>query len=74
MILTGRPVGAMEALAMGLVNRVVPKGEARQAAEQLALEIARMPAMCMTGDRSSVYEQWDLELSRTPWPMNSPMG
>jgi enoyl-CoA hydratase len=61
MILTGRPVGAMEALAMGLVNRVVPKGEARQAAEQLALEIARMPAMCMTGDRSSVYEQWDLD-------------
>ncbi len=37
MILTGRAVGAMEAFAMGLANRVVPKGEARAAAEQLAL-------------------------------------
>jgi enoyl-CoA hydratase len=51
----------MEAFAMGLANRVVPKGQARQAAEQLALDIARMPAMCMRGDRSSAYEQWDLD-------------
>ena len=64
MILTGRPVGAMEAFAMGLANRVVPKGEARAAAEDLAREIAKMPAMCMKGDRSSVYEQWDLDYAR----------
>src|SRR5947209_1881390 len=31
MILTGRAVGAQEALAMGLVNRVVPDGESRAA-------------------------------------------
>ncbi|MFO0350497.1 MAG: crotonase/enoyl-CoA hydratase family protein, partial [Alphaproteobacteria bacterium] len=36
LILTGRPVSAREALAMGLVNRVVPSGEARAAAEALA--------------------------------------
>src|SRR5207237_10903621 len=33
MILTGRPVGAREALEFGLVNRVVPDGESRSAAE-----------------------------------------
>jgi enoyl-CoA hydratase len=37
MILTGRPVGAREALEMGLANRVVPEGRAREAAEELAL-------------------------------------
>ena len=59
MILTGRPVGAMEAFAFGLANRVVPKGQSRHAAEKLAHDIARFPQMCLKGDRSSVYEQWD---------------
>ena len=40
MILTGRGVDAAEAYAMGLANRVVPKGEARQRAEELAAELA----------------------------------
>jgi len=62
MILTGRPVAAMEAFAMGLANRVVKKGTAREEAEKLAADIARMPQICMTGDRSSVYEQWDLDI------------
>ncbi|HSM95824.1 MAG TPA: crotonase/enoyl-CoA hydratase family protein [Rhizomicrobium sp.] len=61
MILTGRPVGAMEAFAMGLANRVVPKGEARKEAQKLAQDIARFPQTCMRGDRSSVYEQFDLD-------------
>jgi enoyl-CoA hydratase len=61
MILTGRPVGAMEAFAMGLANRVVPKGHARIEAQKLAQEIARFPQTCMRGDRSSVYEQFDLD-------------
>ncbi|GCE20638.1 hypothetical protein KDK_44380 [Dictyobacter kobayashii] len=60
LILTGRPVGAQEALAMGLVNRVVPHGQARQAAEELAREISRFPQLCMRSDRLSAYEQFDL--------------
>lgn len=60
MILTGRPVEAMEAFAMGLANRVVPKGQAREKAEALALDIARMPQLCMKNDRSSVYEQFGM--------------
>lgn len=62
MILTGRPVKADEALRMGLANRVVPDGQAREAAEALAAEIARFPQRCMLTDRRSAYRQWDLDL------------
>ena len=58
LILTGRSVDADEALAIGLVNRVVPTGTAREAAEALALSIASFPQMAMRGDRASAYGQW----------------
>jgi enoyl-CoA hydratase len=63
MILTGRAVGAREAEAMGLVNRVVAKGEARAAAIRLAHEIAAFPQQCMRADRRSAYAQWALPLA-----------
>ena len=56
LILTGRAVGADEALAMGLVTRVVPKGQARAASIALAEQIASFPATCMRHDRLSMYE------------------
>jgi enoyl-CoA hydratase len=62
LILTGRAVKADEALAMGLVNRVVPAGQARAAAEQLALELAALPQAAMLADRMSAYLQHDLDL------------
>jgi len=62
LILTGRPVGAEEALAMGLVNRVVPDGKALESAVALAAELARFPPGCLRSDRLSAYEQWDLDL------------
>jgi enoyl-CoA hydratase len=55
LILTGRPVGADEALAMGFANRVVEPGTARAAAEQLAAELSRFPQNCLRSDRQSVY-------------------
>jgi len=63
LILTGRPVGAEEALGMGLANRIVEAGTARAAAEMLAREIAAFPQGCLRGDRLSAYRQWDLPLS-----------
>lgn len=58
MILTGRAVDAHEALAIGLANRVVPNGESRLAAEELAAELARSPQGCMRSDRLSALHQW----------------
>lgn len=62
LMLTGRAVKADEALVMGLVNRVVPSGQVREAAETLAREIAAFPQACMKADRMSAYQQWDLSL------------
>jgi enoyl-CoA hydratase len=62
MILTGRPVDAHEALAIGLANRVVPRGTAREAAEALAAEIAKFPQGALRSDRLSSHEQWSLDL------------
>jgi enoyl-CoA hydratase len=62
MILTGRPVGAEEAFAWGLANRLVPAGHALEEALILAHDIARFPAKCMRADRISSYRQWDLSL------------
>ncbi|MBI2363167.1 MAG: crotonase/enoyl-CoA hydratase family protein [Elusimicrobia bacterium] len=62
MILTGRPVGADEALAMGLANRVVDDGQALAAAQALARELAALPQRCMRADRASAIAQWD-------WPL-----
>lgn len=60
LILTGRPVPAAEALAIGLVDRLVPRGQARAAAEALAAEIAAFPQVCLRADRRSVFDQWDM--------------
>jgi enoyl-CoA hydratase len=61
LILTGRPVGAAEAHAIGLVDRVVPAGQARVAAESLAREIAALPQDCLCSDRASALEASGLE-------------
>jgi enoyl-CoA hydratase len=61
MVLTGRPVGAAEALAMGLVNRVVADGTSRAAAEELARALAAFPQTCLRGDRLSLLEQDGLD-------------
>jgi enoyl-CoA hydratase len=62
LILTGRAVAADEALAMGLCNRVVPRGLGRIAAEELAQQLAALPQLCLRNDRMSAYEQFGLSL------------
>jgi enoyl-CoA hydratase len=56
LVLTGRPVHADEALRIGLVDRVVARGESRPAAAALAADIARFPQTCLRTDRASVYD------------------
>jgi enoyl-CoA hydratase len=60
LILTGRSVDAAEALAMGLINRRVPDGEALRIAMELAQKLSGFPQTAMRQDRLSVIEQWGL--------------
>lgn len=59
MILTGRPVGADEALAMGLANRVVKDGQAREAAEELARGLCAFPQRTLRIDRANAYAAFE---------------
>jgi enoyl-CoA hydratase/carnithine racemase len=61
LILTGRAVPAAEALAIGLVNRVVPDGSALSAAHDLARQLAALPQDCLRHDRLSALEQHSLD-------------
>lgn len=62
LILTGRAVGAEEALSFGLVNRVVEDGAARSAAVALAETLAALPEACLQIDRRSTYAAFDRPL------------
>lgn len=64
LILTGRPVGAEEALRMGLANRVSAPAAVLEEAVALAEQIAAFPQLCMQQDRLSSYEQHGLPLDR----------
>jgi enoyl-CoA hydratase len=69
-ILTGRKVTAEECYRIGACERLVPHGEARNVAEQLAHEIARFPQACVRSDRMSVYRQHGLPVRKaleTEW-------
>jgi enoyl-CoA hydratase len=59
MLLTGRAIGADEAIAIGLATRKVARGTTRAEAEQLARQIAGFPPIAMTSDRQSAYESFD---------------
>lgn len=63
MILTGRSVGAQEALLFGLANRIAPTGEALSQALKLAEQLAEFPQTCMRNDRLSTMKQWSLPLA-----------
>ena len=62
LILTGREIDAEEALAIGLVNRVVPAGRALDTAFEIAEQIAASPWPAVVHDRLSVYESIGLDL------------
>jgi enoyl-CoA hydratase len=62
LILTGRPVSAMEALQISLVDRLVEPGAALEEAQQLARQIADLPQGALRADRRSVLTQWSLSL------------
>lgn len=62
LILSGRAVMADEALAMGLVNRVVPRGRSRPEAEALAHQLAAFPQDALRADLASAKAAFDAPL------------
>ncbi|GAC1319037.1 MAG: crotonase/enoyl-CoA hydratase family protein [Thermoleophilaceae bacterium] len=63
MILTGRLVGAQEALSFGLLNEIVPAGTHLERALELAETLARFPQETMLADRSAAIEGSGLSLA-----------
>jgi enoyl-CoA hydratase len=54
MIVTGRPVGAEEALRIGLANEVVPEGKSLERAQELARQIAELPQGAIRSDKETL--------------------
>jgi enoyl-CoA hydratase len=54
LIITGRPVDAEEALAIGLANEVVDEGQALGRALELAHEIAALPQGAIRTDKETI--------------------
>jgi enoyl-CoA hydratase len=76
LILSGREVGAEEALQMGLVNRMVPAGSALENALSWGRKLASLPQTCLRNDRMSVLSQWGLSTreamrAETRWGLDS---
>lgn len=63
LLLTGRRLPAREALEWGLVNAVVPAGQALEEALRLAQEIASRPALAVRRIKAAVREQRDLPVA-----------
>jgi enoyl-CoA hydratase len=63
MILTGRMLPAEEALAAGLVSRVVPAGDTLDSAVELADSIAGMPPVAVRAAKAAVRSAAELPLS-----------
>jgi len=55
-VMTGRKVPAEECYRIGLCEKVVAHGEARETAEEIAHEIARFPQQAVRADRASIIE------------------
>ncbi len=63
LILTGRMIGAAEALAMGLLTEVVPPGAHLRRALALAEGLARFPQRTMLADRRAAIEGLGMTLA-----------
>ena len=70
MILTGEPVTASDALANGIVNRVVPATALLEEAVALAQRIARNAPLSVQVSRRAAYHMWELPLSEA-WKYNA---
>lgn len=63
LIFTGRHVGAEEALAIGLADKVVPDAEVYQAAKDMVAQYAGGPALALRAAKQAVNHGLDVDLA-----------
>jgi enoyl-CoA hydratase/carnithine racemase len=63
LLLTGRPVGAEEALRIGLADRLVSEGAARSSAHELATEIAAKSPISLRAAKRALRQGVDADLA-----------
>ncbi len=79
MILTGRFVGADEALRIGLANEIVPKGKSRARATAIAEALCALPQGAMRTDKQAAMMGWGkslgeglrIEAELGQWPLRA---
>ncbi len=62
LLMTGAFIDAREAHRVGLYNRVVPDGQALEAAAELARSLARGPAFGLEISKESLDREWTMDL------------
>ena len=62
MVFTGRHVGAEEALAMGIADKVVPAADVYTAAREMAEQYAAGPAVALRAAKQSIDDGLELDL------------
>jgi enoyl-CoA hydratase/carnithine racemase len=63
MILTGDPITAQEALAAGLVMKVLPVGKCLQEATSLAAKLAALPRLALQASKMLIHRSQELDLA-----------
>lgn len=63
MILTGDPITAQEALAAGLVMKVVPAGKCLEAASSLGAKLAALPRLALQASKMLINRSQQLDLA-----------
>jgi enoyl-CoA hydratase/carnithine racemase len=63
LLLTGRRVAAEEALRMGFVDRLVPEGQARSSARELAQEIATKSPISLRAAKRALKQAVEVDLA-----------
>jgi len=63
MIFTGDPIGAEEALALGLVMKVVPKEKLAEEAQAFAAKLAALPRLALQASKASINKGLEIDLA-----------